>query len=72
MDATAATSASYDESEKEWAVLADRDGEEVVLKPKQLTIATGMSGKVNVPHYEGMDRFKGDQNPSAKILARCP
>ncbi len=42
---TTCKSAKYDEATKEWTVVVDRDGEEVVLKPKQLVLATGMSGK---------------------------
>ena len=61
-----AKSAKYDEAKKEWTVVVDRDGEEVVLKPKQLVLATGMSGKANVPDFPGMDRFKGDQHHSSK------
>ena len=72
MDAKAATSASYDESEKESAVLVDRDSEEVVLKPKQLIMASDMSGKVIVPQFEGMDRFKGDQNHLSKSPGQMP
>ncbi len=59
-------SASYDEKAKEWSVVVDRDGEEVVLKPKQLIMATGMSGKANVPEFPGMEKFKGDQHHSSK------
>ncbi len=63
---TTAKSASYDENAKEWTVVVDRDGEEVVLKPKQLIMATGMSGKANVPEFPGMEAFKGDQHHSSK------
>ncbi|MEM9224832.1 MAG: NAD(P)/FAD-dependent oxidoreductase [Pseudomonadota bacterium] len=63
---TTAKSASYDEESKEWTVLVDRDGEEVALRPKQLIMATGMSGKARVPHLPGMDKFKGDQHHSSK------
>ncbi|MFA3916534.1 NAD(P)-binding domain-containing protein [Ruegeria hyattellae] len=63
---TTAKSASYDAAAGEWTVVVDRDGEEVVLKPKQLVMATGMSGKANVPDFPGMDRFKGDQHHSSK------
>ncbi|MFK5977833.1 MAG: NAD(P)/FAD-dependent oxidoreductase [Rhizobiaceae bacterium] len=59
-------SASYDETSKEWTVTVDRDGEKVVLKPKQLIFATGMSAKANVPELPGMDNFKGDQHHSSK------
>ncbi|MGS4991434.1 NAD(P)/FAD-dependent oxidoreductase [Roseibium sp. RP-7] len=63
---TVAKSATYDEAKKEWTVVVDRDGEEVVLKPKQLVMATGMSGKANVPKFPGMDTFKGDQHHSSR------
>ncbi|MEM1299820.1 MAG: NAD(P)/FAD-dependent oxidoreductase [Pseudomonadota bacterium] len=61
-----AKSAKYDEASKEWTVVVDRDGEQVVLRPKQLVLATGMSGKANVPDLPGMDTFKGDQHHSSK------
>ena len=63
---TTAKSASYDEKAKEWTVVVNRDGEEVVLKPKQLVMATGMSGKANMPSFPGMDKFKGDQHHSSQ------
>jgi len=59
-------SASYDEAKKEWTVVVDRDGEEVTIRPKQLVLATGMSGKANVPSFPGMEKFKGDQHHSSK------
>ncbi|MEM7507025.1 MAG: NAD(P)/FAD-dependent oxidoreductase [Pseudomonadota bacterium] len=61
-----AKSASYDEAAKAWTITVDRDGQEVVLKPKQLVLATGMSGKVNLPEFPGMERFKGDQHHSSQ------
>ena len=63
---TTAKSATYDEQKKEWTVTVDRDGEEVVLKPKQLVMATGMSGKPRIPEFPGMDKFKGDQHHSSQ------
>ena len=63
---TTAKSASYDEKTGEWTVVVDRDGEKVTLKPKQLVLATGMSGKANVPEFPGMEKFKGDQHHSSK------
>ena len=59
------TSARWDDDAKEWTVVVDRDGEEVVLKPKQLVLATGMSGKPNIPDFPGKERFKGDQHHSS-------
>ncbi len=58
--------ASYDETSREWTVVVERDGKEIVLKPKQLVLATGMSGKANIPKFEGMDSFKGDQHHSSQ------
>ncbi|WP_410633155.1 flavin-containing monooxygenase [Amycolatopsis sp. cmx-4-83] len=63
---TTCRSASYDEEAKEWTVVLDRDGEEVVLKPKQLVLATGMSGKPNIPVLPGQDRFRGEQHHSSQ------
>lgn len=63
---TSCKSASYDEASGEWTVVVDRDGEEVTLRPKQLVLATGMSGKANMPKFPGMERFKGDQHHSSR------
>ena len=61
------TSARYDEAAGEWVVEVDRAGEAVTLRPKQLVLATGMSGVPNVPALEGQDRFKGEQMHSSKF-----
>ncbi len=63
---TTAKSASFDEEKQEWTVVVDRNGEEVVLRPKQLVMATGMSGKKRMPNLPGMDRFKGVQQHSSE------
>lgn len=63
---TTCKSAKYDEKTKEWTVVVERDGQEVTLRPKQLVLATGMSGKANVPTYKGMETFKGDQHHSSR------
>jgi putative flavoprotein involved in K+ transport len=63
---TTAKSARYDEEKKEWTVVVERDGREITLRPKQLVLATGMSGKANVPDFPGMEKFKGDQHHSSK------
>ncbi|WP_062230296.1 flavin-containing monooxygenase [Aureimonas sp. N4] len=62
---TTAKSARYDEAKGEWTVVVDRHGEEVTLRPKQLVLATGMSGKANWPSFPGMDRFRGEQQHSS-------
>jgi len=62
---TEAKSASYDDKTGEWTVEVEREGQPVVLKPKQLVLATGMSGKPNIPTIDGMDTFRGDQHHSS-------
>ena len=57
--------ASYDEASGTWTVVVDRDGEEVTLTPKQLVLATGMSGKPFVPEIKGAETFKGDIHHSS-------
>jgi putative flavoprotein involved in K+ transport len=47
-------------------VVVERDCKEIVLKPKQLVLATGMSAKPNMPKFDGMDIFKGDQHHSSQ------
>ncbi|KQT83912.1 NAD(P)/FAD-dependent oxidoreductase [Aurantimonas sp. Leaf443] len=61
-----AKSARFDDEKGEWEVVVDRDGEDVVLRPKQLVMATGMSGKANIPKFKGMERFKGEQQHSSQ------
>jgi putative flavoprotein involved in K+ transport len=62
---TEAKSARYDEATQEWHVEVEREGQPVVLRPKHLVLATGMSGKPNVPDIPGMDTFRGDQHHSS-------
>lgn len=63
---TTAKSARYDAAAGEWRVVVERDGEEIELRPKQLVMATGMSGKANIPAFPGMDRFRGEQHHSSR------
>ncbi|MBY8859264.1 NAD(P)/FAD-dependent oxidoreductase [Nocardia sp. CA2R105] len=63
---TTCTSASYDEQTGEWTVHVERDGEPVVLRPRQLVLATGMSGKPSIPDLPGMDLFRGEQHHSSR------
>ena len=59
-------SAAYDEANGEWTVMIDRAGESIVLRPKQLVLATGMAGVPNVPAYPGAETFQGIQHHSSK------
>jgi putative flavoprotein involved in K+ transport len=62
---TEAKSAAYHEQAGEWTVTVERDGQPVVLRPAQLVLATGLSGKPNMPSFPGMDVFRGDQHHSS-------
>lgn len=63
---TVAKHAAFDEDTKTWRVTVDRDGQEIELRPTQLVLATGMSGKANIPSFKGMERFKGEQQHSSQ------
>src|SRR5271165_5249721 len=63
---TECKSAKYNEQTHEWTVTVDRDGETIVLRPKQLVLATGMSGIPYVPEIPGANKFKGAQHHSSK------
>ena len=63
---TECKNATFDEEAGEWTVVVVRDGTEITLRPKQLVLATGMSGKANLPTFEGMDVFTGDQHHSSQ------
>jgi putative flavoprotein involved in K+ transport len=64
--ATTAKSATWDDAKKEWTVTVDRAGEEVVLHPKHLVFALGVSGKPNIPSFPGQDVFRGEQQHSSQ------
>ncbi len=62
---TTCLSATFDETDKRWTVEVDREGERVTLRPAHLVLATGMSGKPNVPSLPGQELFPGDQHHSS-------
>ncbi len=63
---TTAKSARYDDQAGEWVVVAERDGADITLRPRQLVLAMGMSGKPNVPEIPGTDVFTGEQHHSSQ------
>jgi len=63
---TTCLSAAYDETAGRWTVEIDRDGERMTLYPTQLVLATGMSGKPNIPTVPGQDVFAGEQHHSSQ------
>ncbi len=58
---TEVVSAAFDEVAGEWTVRLRRDREELTLRPRQLVLATGLSGARNVPEIAGQERFAGVQ-----------
>ncbi|MFL2841049.1 MAG: flavin-containing monooxygenase [Pseudohongiellaceae bacterium] len=62
---TACKNAQYDEASGNWLVTVDRAGEEIILKPTQLVLATGLSGKKTTPKFKGIEKFKGEHHHSA-------
>ncbi|MBB2989397.1 putative flavoprotein involved in K+ transport [Mycolicibacterium iranicum] len=62
---TTCLSAVFDDAAQRWTVEVDRDGERLTLHPTQLVLATGMSGKPNVPALPGQDVFRGEQHHSS-------
>jgi putative flavoprotein involved in K+ transport len=63
--ATVVTHAEYSPERGEWTVELERDGDPLTLRPKHLVLATGMSGKPNVPDLPGQEIFRGDQHHSS-------
>jgi putative flavoprotein involved in K+ transport len=58
--------AHWDGAAREWVVTVLRDGVQVTLRPKQLVLATGMSGIPRVPEISGAETFEGEQHHSSK------
>jgi putative flavoprotein involved in K+ transport len=60
------TSAVWDKLDKEWTVEVNCKGDQVVLKPKHIVLATGVYGLPNIPKFPGMSDFGGDLMHSSK------
>ncbi|MFP5021898.1 NAD(P)-binding domain-containing protein [Pseudonocardia phyllosphaerae] len=67
---TTAKSAEFDESSGRWDVVVERasaDGtEEITLRPRQLVVALGVSGKPNIPEFPGREQFQGEVQHSSQ------
>lgn len=50
-----------DEAAGGWTVEVDRGGERRILRPRELVMATGLSGAPQVPAFPGADTFAGTQ-----------
>jgi len=62
--------AAYDEAAGEWTVRVERAGKPVVLKPKQLVLATGGAlSTPRVPQIPGAENFAGVQHHSSRFVS---
>ncbi|HXI05795.1 MAG: flavin-containing monooxygenase [Bradyrhizobium sp.] len=50
---------SYDEKQGRWTVTVRRKGEERVMQPRHVVLATGVSGIPNIPDIPGLNNFTG-------------
>lgn len=55
------TAARYDAKAGEWAVTVERGDATLTLRPRQLVLATGLSGAKHIPAIAGAARFGGRQ-----------
>ncbi|MGB3501626.1 MAG: NAD(P)/FAD-dependent oxidoreductase [Mesorhizobium sp.] len=60
-------SATYDETAERWTVILQRNGQEQVLHPHHVILATGASGIPNMPKLPGLDTFAGKIVHSSKF-----
>ena len=58
---TTCRGASYDAQARCWTVIVERGGETITLRPRQLVLATGLSGIKTVPAIPGAETFQGTQ-----------
>jgi putative flavoprotein involved in K+ transport len=59
--------AEYHADTEDWSVTVERDGRPITLRPKQLVLATGMSGVPNLPTIPGAETFNGVQCHSSQF-----
>ena len=57
--------ARWDDAAQAWTVMVNRGGKDMVIRPKHLVLATGLSGLPQVPQFPGAQRFKGVQQHSS-------
>ena len=67
-NSTECKGASYNEETGTWQVTVERKGEMIVLHPKQLVLATGMSGMPKMPDIPGAEPFKGTLIHSSRYI----
>nr|WP_234902672.1 NAD(P)/FAD-dependent oxidoreductase [Agrobacterium larrymoorei] len=57
----------YDETDRKWTVnLQLRDGQTRTMRPSHVVMAVGVSGKPNIPKFEGTETFRGQMLHSSQ------
>ena len=64
---TVCKQARWNDQAGEWEVTVEHKGESVVLRPKQLVFATGMSAVPSMPSYAGQEAFSGEKMHSSRF-----
>lgn len=62
---TRCVAARHDATRDGWSVTLERDGRRITLHPRQLVLATGLSGAKHIPQIPGAATFRGRQYHSA-------
>ncbi len=63
---TTCMGAQYDVQRQEWTVTVERDGRATTLRPRHLVLATGLSGRPQIPEITGAETFAGTQLHSSQ------
>jgi putative flavoprotein involved in K+ transport len=66
---TIAQHASYDEATRESRLEVERHGTPVILRPKHIVFATGVSGLPVTPSFPGAEMFEGEQFHSSRYTS---
>ncbi len=64
---TVCRNAQYHPETGDWTVTVEREGKTVILRPKQLVLATGQAGMPNVPQIAGTETFLGTLQHSSQF-----
>jgi putative flavoprotein involved in K+ transport len=67
--ATVAQHAAYDDASHEWSLEVEREGTPVILRPKHIVFATGVSGLPVTPTFAGAETFQGQQFHSSRYTS---
>jgi putative flavoprotein involved in K+ transport len=67
---TTVTGGEWDDESRSWNIVVDRDGQQVVLKPKHVVFGTGsVSGEPFMPQMPGIEDFGGEVLHSSRYTS---